>query len=482
MKTTGLFQPLVLAGVLAGGFAVAWAVLGLWAVQVGEHLGGPRRPVEGLLFLPDGTARVNCYAGPYEGPHYRDLEGNPTPPPENEAVGTFIGARLPAALSDRPGDNIRSFSDGGWPAVYWYFICDSRPDGAGYFVGYDSKSKVCVGCLGTAGFRTGPLPAGEQILFTGTTWGDDARVYCMQQDRGPTDHPRQRPTGRAPHGSLSPWDVYVLGTGGKIYHADLRARTLNLILDEPRLRSAELLAGLPDNVRGTPTWLVTRTDDRVLVLDERGGVLGRYPIPEALRGREFTFGRTTAGEAVMYAHGPMDALATQVEYRICWVTPGGRCREAGVTLAQNAPMVSQRVWAGLVVPAPVVLGGIIAAWRPSELLQEGLAASYPEALGRALREFRPALVIAALAAAALAWLCYRRQVRYGAMGVQRVVWPLFVLALGLPGWVGYRFGRTWSVLESCPACGAAVPRDRDGCARCTAAFPAPALKGTELFA
>jgi hypothetical protein len=91
-------------------------------------------------------------------------------------------------------------------------------------------------------------------------------------------------------------------------------------------------------------------------------------------------------------------------------------------------------------------------------------------------------VIAQLLAAGLAWLCYRRQVRYRATRSERVLWPLFVLAFGLPGWVGYRFGRRWPVLESCPKCGVDVPRDREDCTDCEVAFPGPALKGTEVFA
>jgi hypothetical protein len=73
-------------------------------------------------------------------------------------------------------------------------------------------------------------------------------------------------------------------------------------------------------------------------------------------------------------------------------------------------------------------------------------------------------------------------VRYGASLAERIVWPLFVLLFGLPGWIGYRFGRSWPVLEACPECGVAVPRDRERCLHCINDFPRPALKGTEVFA
>jgi hypothetical protein len=487
MNREGVFQPLALAAVLAAGFVVVWCLLGMWAVGVGEYVAGRGPGGARLLFLADGTPRVAYAAGRHGERQYRDLGGNPVPPPETEA-GWLVGSRLPAALPARPAGEapwdrrVRSFADGGVPPVYWYVVSDGRPDGAAYFVGYDSQSKACVGYLGTAGFRAGPVPPGELIPFGGATAGPAARVFCTQRDHNPTEHPEERTGGRAPRGSVSMWDVYVLGRDGKIYHADLHARTLQVALDEPGLRSAALVAGVADPVRGTPHRLAARTDDAVLVLDERGGMLQRYPIPEALRGGDVTFAETSGGEALMYWNSPFDNLATEVEYRICRVAPDGRCREAGVTLPWPGPMRSLRVFGGVVVPAPLVLGGLVGIGRPRELLDEGLATTYPEALARALTEYGPGLAIAQLLAVVLAVLCYRRQVRYGASGAGHVVWPLFVLLLGLPGWVGYRFGRSWPALEACPACGAGVPRDREGCARCEAEFPRPALKGTEVFA
>jgi hypothetical protein len=145
-------------------------------------------------------------------------------------------------------------------------------------------------------------------------------------------------------------------------------------------------------------------------------------------------------------------------------------------------MRSLQVLGAGVVPAPVVLGGLVGIGRSWELLEEGLEPTCAAAGRRALAEFWPALVLAQLLALGLAVQCHRRQVRYGASRPARVVWPLFVLALGLAGWVAYRFGRSWPVLATCPACGARVPHDREGCARCDAEFPAPVLKGTEVFA
>jgi hypothetical protein len=480
MGKQGWFQPLVLATVLAAGFVVVWGLVGVWAVEVGSYVAGEESGGDQLLFLADGTPRVAHSVGRRGERQYRDLEGNPAPPEDDNASWLAV-SRLPAAVPDLAG-GIRSFADGRVPAVYWYFMADGRSDGTGYFAGYDSQSNACVGYLGTAGFRAEPLPAEELIPFGGATSGHHSRVLCTQRDHAPTEHPENRGAGRAPRGSVSGWDVYVLGRGGKIYHADLQARTLDVALDRPGLRSAALVAGPADPVRGTPHHLAARTEDAILLLDERGRELQSYALPEALRGRDVTFGETTSSEALVYWSSPPDGLATEVEYRIWWLSSGGGSREARVTLPWADPMRPLQVLSGVVVPCPVVLDVLVGTWRPRDLLDEGLEATYPEALRRALAEFSPALGIAQLLAAVLAVLCCRRQVRYGAEGAECVVWPLFVLVLGLPGWVAYRFGRSWPVLEPCPECGAGVPRDRGCCARCEVEFPTPALKGTEVFA
>jgi hypothetical protein len=485
MIKKGLLQPLVLAALLAAGFLVVWFLAGEWAVAIGEHFAGADEVTESLFFLPDGTPRVVRVAGDADR-QYRDLDGNPAPPPQDGAA-QLGGWALPAALPPAGGDvswdeRVRAFTDGRAPATFWYFVCDGRADGTGYFVGYDSASRACVGYLGAAGFRDAPLPSEELIPFGGQASGRGAGVFCTQQVPRQAGVPLPGSAGQAPHGSVSTWDVYVLGRDARLYHADLQERTLHVAVDGPAVRSAALASGVPDPVRGTPFRPAVRTDDAVLVCNERGAVLSCYPVPEALRGRDLCFTETSTGEAVLCWNSPFDELAREVEYRIWWVAPDGRSREARTTLAWCGGLQPLQTWGGLVVPSPAVLGGYVGLRRSRQLLDERLAASYPAALGRALAEFGPALVTAQLLAAGLAVLCYRRQVRYGAGRAERVLWPLFVLVLGLPGWVGYRFGRSWPVLEACPACAGTVPRDREACKRCAAEFPPPALVGTEVFA
>ena len=56
---------------------------------------------------------------------------------------------------------------------------------------------------------------------------------------------------------------------------------------------------------------------------------------------------------------------------------------------------------------------------------------------------RTSLVAVLAVGVALAALCFRRETQRGSPVIWRTIWPTFVLLLGIPGWVGYRFGWHW---------------------------------------
>lgn len=364
MARIGLWRPLVLAGLLAGGFFVVWGLAGVWALEVAQSAVRGERTQEYLVFLADGTPRRLLHVGRQGERQYRDLEGNPAPPPEDENAGTVHGTPLAARLpggggADVPWDQrLRTFADGRLPAVYWYFVWDGRPGGTASFVGYDSLSHARVGYLGTAGFRPEVPPEAERFPYEApgqgvvTCCGTTPGVLSSHPSYPTTAYPRYRVAGRAPRGSVSGWDVYVVGRDHTLYHVDLQRRTVDVALHEPALVSAALVAGPADPVRGTPYRPVVRTDDAVRVLDEDGHEAQRYPIPEALRARAFAFLETAGGEAVMYWTSPTDGMRTTVDYHIFWVAPDGRSREAAASLPWFGGSPSVRVLAGALVPSP----------------------------------------------------------------------------------------------------------------------------------
>src|SRR5262249_26251649 len=155
-------------------------------------------------------------------------------------------------------------------------------------------------------------------------------------------------------------DVYVHSRDGRLYHADLQKRTLQVAFEGAPFLSAALVAGVPDANNGTLHRLAVRTADTVLVLDERGGGLRRYPIPESLRGEEIKFAETTTNGAVMYTNTPEDFFTSEVEYRICRLDSAGRSWQAMTVL----PFLdSDRIIltaAGFLMPSPVGLAGSVA--------------------------------------------------------------------------------------------------------------------------
>ena len=195
MRRNGLFQPLMLATVLAVGFVVVWGLFGLWAVVVGEYVARGDDDSESLVFQ-DGTPLVASSSGRRGETCFRDLQGNETPAPKSKDDNRAcrLPAHLPApARALAWNERIRSFSDGRSPAIFWYVTSDGLADGFAYFVGFDSESNRCVGCLGTAGFRDGPPSVEERFPFSGPTSGEQAaHIRCAGQAQ-----PRSAPQERA---------------------------------------------------------------------------------------------------------------------------------------------------------------------------------------------------------------------------------------------------------------------------------------------
>ncbi len=489
MKNKGLFPRLILGAVLAIGFLTMWLLVGMVVLESGLMFGWGDRGGDNLLFRADGTALI-AHTESSGIKQYRDLNGASMNMPEDDAGTQLHGTRMPTAKpwEEEDGDwdaRARYFTDGRAPHTAWYFIADGQPNGSAYFVGYDSHTKAKIGYLGVNGFNADMPSPNERIPFAGATANGRGRVFCPDQD----GH-HHRVTSNNGTFSIAigygttmamPAIVYVLGLDRKLYEANLRKRTIRVVLHESELHFlAEIYH---PTASGQGDWVMAvRTDKDILVLDRRHEECLRYPIPQELRPLTLTFGETSTGEALLYWKSEQDTLATQVEYRLFWVRPDGRCRTAIVTLPCESPLRTLQLMAATVAPCPLFLDVILGVLRGGELQASGQEVTFAGAFVRAAREFWPAIAMVQVLAMALAFLCYRRQKRYGLGRAECIAWPLFVLLLGLPGWIGYRFGRKWPVLESCPDCGVAVPRDREECVRCANEFPSPALVGTEVFA
>jgi hypothetical protein len=465
----------LLALVLAGGFAAVWGVAVLWATDVFQSIQGA--DMGDLLSFHDGKPVIVRGSRRRGGSRYYDLDGRRIPESEVGPLAMMTSSwparfREPTDAEGGRHARVTCYADGLSPRTYWYFVTDGLPGGAGWFEGFDRESKRRVGYLGVGGFRETP-PDGDDCFRAAP--GDFPQPLGWEHQRQNEDSHRAAPPHRD---SLASWEVAVC-CAGKVYRVDLRAREVRLVVQDPQLRMVSLLIDDPFDPRGSPFRLAIRLDEAIVVLDREGRALGRYAIAPALRDKGFILSQSRSRAVVMWRHDPAKSLGQRL-WRICWSPLDGPYRESELMLrdADFALLPLQ----GLMLPSPLLVCGSVAFGRTRTLLQYEHATTFSEAFARALADYWPALLVAQVIATVLSLLCYLRQRRYAAGRGECIGWALFVIVLGLPGWVGYRFCRSWPPLERCPGCDGVVPRDRDACARCEAAFPAPALRGTEVFA
>ncbi len=483
MMTKTLIRQLLLSSILAVGAAGVCAVAGSWAVEVLPGTGDENRfRGESIVYLSDGTPLKMCPVGDSGELEYRDLQGKPVPPPVEKntwVVPTFLGTHwAPIGRMGSP-----RLSDGQTPAAYWYLLKDENSkDGAGYFVGFDSQSKQRIGCMGLAGFRE-KMPPREE-WFSGIPFSSEEirltsadGLHCLTAQLDNLGQFYNRPIG----GSLAAWEVYVPTSDGKLYLTDLQKRTVTLVYDGPAIRSGSLLLQSSDSIRGTTWQIALRTDDEVLILDPKGQIRHRFAIPPALKNEHFQAGVTLEGEAVLQWSGPYDSLTTTTDIRLFRLHKDGQSDETSLTLSHGAIGHKFQVYGGLAIPSPIILASAIGCDRVSELVRNQ-SLTIGRAVKKAATEYWPTVLLALGISMVLCGLTYRKLARYGASRTERIIWPLFVLLLGLPGWIGHRFGRAWPVLEACPGCSTRTPRDRDDCAACGEEFLAPAELGTEVYA
>jgi hypothetical protein len=495
-----------LAGLLALGLQVVYAVVVLWFAGVGSQLIPSRRTYETLQFLLDGTPVIVTHTPmEYQSRSARTLEGEPVELErlEYSAGGCSLAGRKGPRRPRRAwSERIRSYNDGKDPAIYWYLVHSGAPDGFAYLVGYDSKLKSLVGYIETGGFRSDKPAPGECFRVDGrrVSTGDHLadQVYYYYQAREPRSS-----YGHSPLEPIQSWMLYLV-SGNRIVEIDVQRRTVRTVFESEQILSINLCRRNhpfdPDKPEQRKlkrsTYLAVRLADRIVVLDPHGAERRTYLLPEEIPGKGLYFrewdDETCIVECVRGpGRSPIDLF---------WIRDAeGSTRSESVALKQRPRTVvvsSRTVYLtgprgvedprivsalyGLVIPVPLVCATVTAVALPIAYLRSGKAGSYAGALATSFSDTWPGLLISLAFAAGAAWLCVRRQRQYAASWTR--TWAVFVFVLGIPGLLGYWFHRRWPVRAACPQCGGEAPRDRESCFACGTEFPEPAPKGTEVFA
>ncbi|MGO9110871.1 MAG: hypothetical protein ACLP9L_16745 [Thermoguttaceae bacterium] len=486
-KQAGILRPLSLALVVAIGFGTVFALAVGWGISIWQGL-YQERVSESLLVRADGTPVIvrYTYSG-YQMVTYHALDGSPASGPkmgENWLQGATLSVprEVPIALPMDDNARVKRFSDLQTPPDLWYFIDDGARDGRGYFVGYNSKSRLRVGFIGRDGFRPDQPPVEQRFPMDGAKLAGGSvfsprpmsyYYYYSYLDEGVGDFPA--------------WKVKMI-SGTQLLEVDLRKGSVTTLRESADLMAVSTLETVSTSKADGDEAprahrhqeLAVRTTDRVIIFDPSGKQHAAFRVPEELRDQSITLYEIDAGKALVTFSRQ---LRDHRREELSWIDASGKVlRRAEVSMpGRGGDIDANEAWIfALIVPAPVILAFVATVVAPLGEVSSGLTSSYSTALSHYLAVFWPVLLVVTLLSAALAWYCWRRHGRYG----QRfsVVWFVFVFLAGLPGLVGYLFHRCWPVLEKCPACGHVVPRDRETCAKCGAAFPPPALKGCEVFA
>jgi hypothetical protein len=476
MRTNSALSNLLLALVLAVGATGLWTVFGGYVIDALPI--GPSEPIcqEAISLQKDGTPLIMRYVDGLHTQEYRDLEGQPVIPPVDAAniSPAFLAktwGRLNLVESPR-------LADGQSPSGYWYLLEDEKStDQRGYFAGFDSQNKRCIGYLGINGFQ--PEVPSLENMFPGVRRGSrgaEKGLYFVAEAPGLSVY--------AQAGSRSLPSVFVPTSDGKLYLADLQKRTVNVVHDgEPLLSAAKLYQ--PEGTNSRVRWCIAlRTATSIEVLDAIDGhFLRRFSIPDEFRTEDFMFGLTSNAEMVLeIADQYGEAFKSTNNVRIVQIHANGTKEDHTVTLAQIARGKRFQATGGLRVPAPVFLAAEIALDRGSEIMQGKLEPSWNATARRLASEYYPTFLLAVGISLACAIATLVRLTRYSASRTERILWPLFVLLFGVPGWIGFRVCRTWPVLEACGNCNVRVPRNHEECVACATEFPLPAELGTEVFA
>jgi hypothetical protein len=176
MKTT--LSALALGLVLALGFGGLWGAAVLHVYHPALSL-RPDNYDDYLYVRADGTPVIERRRYPggnsVVSDGYLDLRGRPltVAPDAPWAAGVFLGAGRTDELAPAlwPTEESwewreRTFEDQRYPDVAWHLVSDGKLHGRAYLVGYDKRTAVRLGFLGTAGFRPDELPAEQQFPFS----------------------------------------------------------------------------------------------------------------------------------------------------------------------------------------------------------------------------------------------------------------------------------------------------------------------------
>ena len=476
----------VVAAFIAIGVAAVWVmVVGIATDAIVERLFG-RGDTEDILVRSDEIV-IHSHLNRSDGPvnTYRFADGRPVALDDVQkwengewlTPSSFVGPLERESDFAPPSWEYRlaRFWFSGRDQSRWYLVHDGLAEGHVYFVGYDTSTKERVGYLGKTGFAAMPPPKEQLFSYDGRRLVS-RRFTSAVISKTNSGHPDPVTRHYVP-ANLPEWSVYFL-SGDELWHVDLRHHTATLQERFPGAIDLELAPPPTDGLEapgGIDEKLMVRTGTEMIKIALDGEVLHRWSLPEDARDKELIYWYDVGDDNALVRF-IRRAVNRHLEEELVWLNADGGVRRRETVELLGGGLEPHEVWTmSPALPMPTVLTFAFCAFAG-----EVRGPDFSSKFAKAVALFWPALLLVYLVSAVLAWLAYRRQVRFSlpAPGV----WAVFVFLFGVPGWLAYRWHRRWPVLETCGECRRPAPRDRDTCAACGHLFAAPPRVGTEVFA
>ncbi|HEX5442671.1 MAG TPA: hypothetical protein VFW87_02530 [Pirellulales bacterium] len=355
----------------------------------------------------------------------------------------------------------------------WFLVHDGWPNGHAYFAGYESRTRQPLGYLGTSGLVGAVPPVEQQFSIDSRRWLREGGIVSSQ---GNFDY---SPSQGIHHPATLQYSSLFLLSGDAVWRVDFHRQTVEMLAEFPGAMTLVSAPARPasDAAEGRPVSerLLVRTKSSVEMIDLKGQPLGHWGIPPEAQSKDLRCWYDLGNGRVLTNY-LRRMVGNNLELELLWLNAAGDLeRRQAIEKSQGGINASQ-VWTDApVIPMPAVLTALFYAAAP-----EVRGPEFSSTFAKTVAVFWPALLIVYVLSAALALLAYRRQRRYELPWAG--AWAVFVLLLGLPGWLAYRWHRHWPTLAPCAECHRPAPRDREACAACGALFAPPPPTGAEMFA
>jgi hypothetical protein len=490
MKTS-LTRRVLAATSLAIGFGLAWGALAGW---IGSAAIESRAKTEGMKYeylevAADGTPYIReIPRDNLSNATFRELDGRARTVDDRRRQTqpvNLYGEREPGGFWSSPGwwGRMWAFVNEREPAAVWYLISDGSP-ASGWFVGYERVSNRRIGYIGLAGFREQPVPPEERFPLEANAGygGAFSSLHIGINTNGAVTPPRPDPQ------DVPPRLVYV-ASGNLLRVVDLADGTTSTAFEAPAPIASAGVPSLSTYYGYEPPkepLILVRAAGKVYKLDRAYKVVGVVTLPAEIGARDMvTWHAIDDGRAVVTTNlkppDDEDYPRDVTNMRVYQVAADGTIQNSVDVALRNGAGPQNEAAAmamlGIAMPSPAPMLAV-QALIATPIRPEG----YAGRLAKQLRRAAPALAAVVLLSLGLAAAAWKRSAAFGLSRREQIVWAALTAVFGVPAFVGFLLHRTWPAREPCPHCRANVPRDRIACEACGTPFPAPALRGTEIFA